>query len=327
MQMAMSEFREFLEARDRDIQVSHFDVARMRTGAIVGRALSETREIQMDDNDLQKVISAVGIPLRLVEKVSQATLDQMVNDIIEREMQGGLTIMQKGQRIVSVGKPDMPYLPAARLFPTLLEHMPTSEWQIHDSHVGDYLAVDFQSPALTVEPLVGDVLNLGLHVEYSDLFFGTRQAVEGYSTRLICSNGAIRRQVVSGAQAKEVRIEATTPEVLQENMVARANTILKSLGPKLTEEVQTLAGHEVNGVAALTSVLHELGVPRNLHARIYRAFSEEQGNTMWHVHNAITRAARDAGVNYHVRTRLREYGGMVAEKSHSARCNSCNREM
>lgn len=271
-----------------------------------------------------KFFSFVGVPEAMQGKLTKTLLAQVAKELLYASKNGRFSVLFNDGEPVCFQSHAAPFVPVHQAVRRVLEQVhQDGNWTVADHRVApDHVDLDIVCDRASVEPKVGDVMLLGLHMSLYDSMF-MPAVLEGYTHRLFCANGAQARY---NNRAYTLHAEASS-EAIVEQIAARATRLMADIPAIVERESRQLMGTPVqNPVAAINRIAEELQLPTRSHQldRVQEAFTQEPGNTMWEVTQAFTRAA-NAMESYDARSSLRVIGGKLMEKAERRRCAGCYR--
>jgi hypothetical protein len=250
-------------------------------------------------------------------------------------------VVSRDGKFVGFGRPDLQTLRAADVLHAVTN---ATKRVFHDnfdnfilkrsSMDADGFSIDLVIPASRAEIRVGDVINGGFHVSHSFIASHATR-IDTYIHRLVCSNGAVKRECLSTESGRAARIRRRTTNSLdavdnslkgiEEYALRLANRLHASLAaiPELCTQRVTNVRQFVERQLQQVPRLHS----KRLVDRIVDAFSREPEDTAYGVFNAMTWVAThtpSSGLRPTVRDGLTRLSGILGTRAHHI-CPHCFR--
>jgi hypothetical protein len=323
-----------------------------------GHLVVGERSLGVDDEHFRSLCDATAAPPGYLRYLGepytsyllsrQFTRGDHLNQLAKQRLLGltrrhkeEVCVVSRDGRFVGFGRPDLQTLRAADVLHAVTNaakrvfHDKFDNFILkHSSIDADGFSIDLVIPASRAEIRVGDVVNGGFHVSHSFIASHATR-IETYIHRLMCSNGAIKRECLSAEGRRASRIRRRTTNRLdavdislkgiEEYALRLASRLHANLAaiPELCTQRVTNVRQFVERQLQQVPRLHS----KRLVDRIVDAFSREPEDTAYGVFNAMTWVATHTPSNDlrpTVRDGLTRLSGILGTRAHHI-CPHCFR--
>ncbi len=352
------------EVAARDNAFGRFTVAAARLRFNAGDLVAGGRQFRIDEARLADLCGSVAAPAGYLKRLGEPLRSQLLSKHFAdgdhlatlnkqrllgrtRRHLGEVAIVSRDKEFIGFARPDLQTLNAADILHEIervvgeelnemADELIVANFRLSD----DSFELNLVTPKASHEVAVNDVLQGGLHVRHS--FLGTQATqIETYLHRLVCSNGAVRRECITGASGRSMaaRIRRCTTnnlDAVDQTLVTvreHCRTVVRGLREKLAS-VSQLREQRLQGERDVRRFIEaQLGlVPRLRSQRLIdeltqtwrREGAEESAYGVW---NAMTRAAThlpDKRLRPTIRRALSLLSGVLATRSQHV-CPRCFR--
>lgn len=244
----------------------------------------------------------LGIPLQYLKKCPTELQEENLNYWIKKEKNPELFFRFDGDEVRAVFTPK--YKPVDNF--EVLERLDSLGYPL-DTQVQCRLDGEFMVLNLPNEnkafPVNGDTMTPGISVSNSEVGLASL-SISAFFLRLVCTNGLIAKTQV-GASYRHVSRKILTefPDVV--------NEVSRELGRQENQFKISVTSKVADPVKTIESFNHQFQLREPEREAVKWAWPMEQGDTMFHVVNAYTRAAQFEGLSAESSYRLQKTSGEI----------------